>query len=190
MVRNLALRVLQQASQHTRTVSTATSLQSLRSTPAAPPSPHRRPSFQAFRSMSSSTTMASLAASRCEPCSNVLPALGSDGVAELLPTVPGWYLSPQPQTLKAAKEANPDALKKSFRFKDWATAQAFAASLGQAAEEEGHHPAIMVEWGRVSVWWWSHSIRGLHKNDFVMASKTDELAAQAEGYKPLKLKST
>ena len=44
------------------------------------------------------------------------------------------------------------------------------------AEAEGHHPALLTEWGRVTVTWWTHKIRGLHRNDFIMAAKTEMLA--------------
>ena len=47
--------------------------------------------------------------------------------------------------------------------------------VGELAEEEGHHPALLTEWGRTTVTWWTHKIRGLHRNDFIMAAKTDEL---------------
>ena len=62
-----------------------------------------------------------------------------------------------------------------FRFDDFAKALAFTNALGQLAEEEDHHPALLTEWGRVTVTWWTHKIRGLHRNDFVMAAKADEL---------------
>ena len=55
---------------------------------------------------------------------------------------------------------------------------ALGAAVGRAADEEDHHPRITVEWGRVNVAWWTHKIRGLHRNDFIMASKTDDLFAQ------------
>ena len=44
------------------------------------------------------------------------------------------------------------------------------------AEIEDHHPLIILEWGKVTVKWWSHKINGLHKNDFICAAKTDLLA--------------
>ncbi|WP_352284849.1 4a-hydroxytetrahydrobiopterin dehydratase, partial [Pseudoalteromonas sp. Q18-MNA-CIBAN-0097] len=43
------------------------------------------------------------------------------------------------------------------------------------AEDEGHHPGLLTEWGKVTVTWWSHSIKGLHKNDFICAAKTDDV---------------
>ena len=47
--------------------------------------------------------------------------------------------------------------------------------IAELAEKEGHHPALLTEWGRTTVTWWTHKIKGLHRNDFVMAAKTDEL---------------
>ncbi|KAJ1027000.1 hypothetical protein NDA18_003021 [Ustilago nuda] len=111
--------------------------------------------------------------------------MSPDQAKEMLSSLKGkWSLSPQPKTLLSSKATHPDALHRTYKFKDFTSAQAFANNLGELAEAEGHHPAIMVEWGRVTVWWWSHTISGLHKNDFVMAAKTEELVHQAEGYTP------
>jgi 4a-hydroxytetrahydrobiopterin dehydratase len=54
---------------------------------------------------------------------------------------------------------------------------AFTVRVGALAEFESHHPAILTEWGRVTVTWWTHAIRGLHRNDFIMAAKTDAIFA-------------
>ena len=51
----------------------------------------------------------------------------------------------------------------------------FTNKVAKLAEEEDHHPEIVLEWGNVTVSWWSHKIKGLHKNDFICASKTDDL---------------
>jgi len=59
---------------------------------------------------------------------------------------------------------------------DFAAALAFTQQVGQLAEAEGHHPVLRTEWGKVRVEWWTHKIKGLHANDFVMAAKTDALA--------------
>jgi 4a-hydroxytetrahydrobiopterin dehydratase len=67
-------------------------------------------------------------------------------------------------------------LERSFEFKDFAEALAFTNKVGELAEEEGHHPDILTEWGKVTVSWWTHKIGGLHKNDFVMAAKTDAIS--------------
>ena len=66
-------------------------------------------------------------------------------------------------------------LDRTFKFLDFAQAMEFSHKVGEAAEDEGHNPRITTEWGRVNVAWWTHKIRGLHRNDFVMAAKTDVL---------------
>ena len=65
------------------------------------------------------------------------------------------------------------ALERVFQFGNFAAALDFTNRLGALAEEQGHHPALLTEWGRVTVTWWTHKIRNLHVNDFVMAAKTD-----------------
>jgi 4a-hydroxytetrahydrobiopterin dehydratase len=64
-------------------------------------------------------------------------------------------------------------LEKSFKFKDFAQALAFTNKVGEIAKIEGHHPDILTEWGKVTVSWWTHKIKGISKNDFIMAAKTD-----------------
>ncbi|WP_306579483.1 4a-hydroxytetrahydrobiopterin dehydratase, partial [Pseudomonas sp.] len=56
-------------------------------------------------------------------------------------------------------------------------------AVGEIAEAEGHHPGLLTEWGKVTVTWWSHSIKGLHRNDFIMCARTDKVAETAEGRK-------
>ena len=65
-----------------------------------------------------------------------------------------------------------------YPFPDFAQALAFTQKVGELAEEERHHPALLTEWGRVTVAWWTHKIRGLHRNDFIMAAKTDRLRSK------------
>ncbi len=66
-------------------------------------------------------------------------------------------------------------LKRVFKFKNFAEALDFTNRVGQAAEQQDHHPALLTEWGRVTVSWWTHTVRGLHLNDFIMAARTDKL---------------
>jgi 4a-hydroxytetrahydrobiopterin dehydratase len=66
-------------------------------------------------------------------------------------------------------------LERIFKFKIFAQAVAFTLKVGELAETEKHHPAILTEWGNVTVTWWTYAIGGLHRNDFIMAAKTDEL---------------
>jgi 4a-hydroxytetrahydrobiopterin dehydratase len=64
-------------------------------------------------------------------------------------------------------------LERLFHFPSFADALAFTNWVGAIAEDEGHHPALLTEWGQVTVTWWTHKIRGLHRNDFIMAAKTE-----------------
>ena len=66
-------------------------------------------------------------------------------------------------------------LSREYSFKNFEQAMAFSNRVGDVAEAEGHHPAILTEWGKVTVTWWSHKIRGLHKNDLIMAARTDQV---------------
>ena len=66
-------------------------------------------------------------------------------------------------------------LQREFGFDNFEQAMAFSNRVGDIAEAEGHHPAILTEWGKVTVTWWSHKIRGLHNNDLIMAARTDEV---------------
>ena len=66
-------------------------------------------------------------------------------------------------------------LEKVFKLKNFVDAVEFTNKIAVIAEEQGHHPLTITEWGRVTVQWWTHKIKGLHKNDFIMAAKTEEL---------------
>lgn len=136
----------------------------------------------------------------CVPCSK--KAIRELGLQRLTPDEtqtklqqlePGWTLMPQPQ-IGSATTTPPNALQKVYKFRNFATASEFASAVGKEADAQGHHPAILLEWGSVGVWWWSHALEGvrildggiftqLHDNDFIMASRTDRLAASAPGLK-------
>ncbi len=70
---------------------------------------------------------------------------------------------------------NVPRLQKEYRFKNFIESLNFTITIGQLAEQQGHHPAILTEWGKVTVYWWTHKVHGLHRNDFIMAAKTDAL---------------
>ncbi len=103
---------------------------------------------------------------KCVACRRDSPKVTDEEVAVLYPQIPDWDL---------ANDDGIQRLSRIFRFKDFAEAMTFARDVAETAEEEGHHPRIVLEWGRVEVDWWTHKIRGLHRNDFIMASKTDEI---------------
>ncbi|ANU38094.1 4a-hydroxytetrahydrobiopterin dehydratase [Vibrio scophthalmi] len=103
---------------------------------------------------------------RCEACSDDAIALNYDQQQALLALLNEWHI--------VEREGIPQ-LEKSFKFNNFLSAWSFANRVAELAEEEFHHPAILLEWGKVTVTWWSHSIKGLHKNDFICAAKCDEI---------------
>ncbi len=110
--------------------------------------------------------MSTLSAERCIACRSDSPRVTSAEVAELRREILDW------QVLERDGIARLDRI---FHFPNFADALAFTNRVGALAEAEGHHPAILTEWGRVTVTWWTNKIRGLHRNDFIMAAKTDVL---------------
>ena len=115
-----------------------------------------------------------LARQKCVACRRDSPQVTDEEIAELQPRVAEWRLT----EVDGIKR-----LDRSLKFQNFAGALDFTMRVGQAAEDEGHHPRMTLEWGRVAVEWWTHKIRGLHRNDFIMAAKTDEIygkSAQAQ----------
>jgi 4a-hydroxytetrahydrobiopterin dehydratase len=100
----------------------------------------------------------------CEACRADAPRLTEAEIRELKPQIPEWHI--------VEVEGVP-RLERLFAFRNFAQALAFTNSVGALAEAEDHHPAILTEWGTVTVSWWTHKIGGLHRNDFIMAAKTD-----------------
>jgi 4a-hydroxytetrahydrobiopterin dehydratase len=107
-----------------------------------------------------------LAQERCVACRRDAPKLADAEISALRREVPEW---------EVAERDGVKRLRRRFAFRDFAAALAFTDSVGAIAEDEAHHPALLTEWGSVTVEWWTHKIRGLHRNDFVMAAKTDAL---------------
>lgn len=113
--------------------------------------------------------MSELSAGSCEPCRVGAPLLTDEELAGLSSQIPDWQVIEVDGIKQVTRQ---------FAFKNFVTAMAFANKVGEIAEQEGHHPAILVEWGKVAVTWWTHKIKGLHKNDIVMAAKTDTLFSE------------
>jgi 4a-hydroxytetrahydrobiopterin dehydratase len=107
-----------------------------------------------------------LTAKTCTPCRGGVPPLPRAEAERLLAETPGWVL-------------NPDAtrLTRSFRFRDFAEAFAFVARVADLAEAEGHHPDITFGWGYCDLVLYTHKIKGLHENDFILAAKIGALVA-------------
>jgi 4a-hydroxytetrahydrobiopterin dehydratase len=107
-----------------------------------------------------------LAQIKCTACLAGEPTVTPEEIAKFHPQVEGWSI---------VERDGVKRLERVFKFRDFAEALKFTDRIGDIAEEEGHHPSILTEWGKVTVTWWTHKIRGLHRNDFVMAAKTDHL---------------
>ena len=110
--------------------------------------------------------MINLAAGKCVPCRGGESSLTEAAIADLMFHIPHWQTVTQDGVLR---------LQRTFKFKDYAQAVEFTNRIAAIAEEQDHHPLIVLEWGKVTVQWWTHVVKGLHKNDFIMAAKTDEL---------------
>jgi 4a-hydroxytetrahydrobiopterin dehydratase len=112
--------------------------------------------------------METLTQEPCTACRAGEPTLTGTELAELHKQIPDWAI---------VEREGIQRLERMFKVPDFAAALALTDKIGALAEAEGHHPAILTEWGRVTVTWWTHKIRGLHRNDVIMAAKTDQLVA-------------
>lgn len=113
--------------------------------------------------------MSELVRERCAACRKGAPNVTPAEIAELQPQIPEWMIY---------EVGGIPRLERIFRFRDFKAALAFTTQVGNLAEAEDHHPALLTEWGKVTVMWWTHAIGGLHRNDFIMAAKTDQIAAE------------
>jgi 4a-hydroxytetrahydrobiopterin dehydratase len=110
--------------------------------------------------------MSNLASGKCVACRAGEPTLTDAEIAELQPQLPDWRV----KEVEGMKR-----LERVFKFKNFAQALEFTNKIGKIAEKENHHPLIVTEWGKVTLDWWTHKIGGLHRNDFIMAARSDEL---------------
>lgn len=111
-----------------------------------------------------------LAREPCASCRADSPGVADDEAAALLETLSGWQI------------VEADAIKRlaaTFAFDGFAAALAFVNRVGALAEAADHHPRMVLEWGRVEVEWWTHTIGGLHRNDFIMAARCSQAYAGA-----------
>ena len=115
--------------------------------------------------------MSTLSGERCVACRRDSPQVTEAEIAELRREIPDWHIVERDGIRR---------LERLFQVPSFADALALTNRVGALAEEQGHHPALLTEWGRVTVTWWTHKIRALHRNDFIMAAKTDALAAESK----------
>jgi 4a-hydroxytetrahydrobiopterin dehydratase len=111
--------------------------------------------------------MTDLLKQTCIPCSGSSSPVSINEMADLKQQLPNWEI---------VKQSGELHLQRCFALRDFKTALAFTQHVGEESESEGHHPALLTEWGKVTVTWWTHAIHGLHRNDFIMAARTDQIA--------------
>tara|TARA_B100001750_G_C15414159_1_gene549380 strand:- start:208 stop:549 length:342 start_codon:yes stop_codon:yes gene_type:complete len=110
--------------------------------------------------------LTALTKKNCIPCNKNVPKLTGHLLESLLAEFNTWQL---------IQEKKIEKIKKSFSFKNFMQTLEFTNKIGNISELEGHHPELHLQWGKVTVFWWTHKIKGLHENDFIMAKKTDLL---------------
>jgi 4a-hydroxytetrahydrobiopterin dehydratase len=115
--------------------------------------------------------MTTLSQLHCTPVHKEDRLLSEDEIRELAREIPEW---------KVVEREGIKRLEREFRFRNFSAALAFTVQVGELAEAEDHHPALLTEWGRVTATWWAHRIGGLHRNDFIMAAKTDDVYASID----------
>lgn len=112
--------------------------------------------------------MNELAAEQCEACRIGAAPVTDEELTKLQQSIPEWRVV----TREGVRQ-----LVRVFKFKNFLEAMAFTQKIADIAEAAGHHPALLTEWGQVTVSWWTHKIGGLHRNDFIMAAKTDQCSS-------------
>ncbi len=107
--------------------------------------------------------MSELAQKECVPCKGGAPALKGAALRALLAQLRGWEI------------INEHHLHKAYSFPDFVSALAFVNHVGELAEQQKHHPDLLLAWGKVEVTIWTHKVDGLTESDFVLAAKIDQL---------------
>lgn len=102
---------------------------------------------------------------KCEACTIDAPLIDEKRFTELLEDLDGWEIIHQDINI----------LCKTYSFDSYKDSVKFSMDIAKLAEDEDHHPAILLEWGSVRLQWWSHKIKGLHMNDFICAAKSDKI---------------
>ncbi|MHA2386393.1 MAG: 4a-hydroxytetrahydrobiopterin dehydratase [Candidatus Thorarchaeota archaeon] len=111
------------------------------------------------------TSRRDLATLTCVPCRGGIPPLETPRISEMMHIVPGWTLTRE----------GIDKIEKKFKFKNFKKAMTFVNKVADVANEQDHHPDIFIHWNEVTLTFYTHAIKGLHDNDFIMAAKIDEL---------------
>jgi 4a-hydroxytetrahydrobiopterin dehydratase len=107
--------------------------------------------------------MTSLADRTCVPCRGGTPPLKGKELADMHRQLPDWTV------------VNEHHLVRAYKFPDFRSALAFVNQVGELAEEQGHHPDMLLGWGKVEITTWTHAVDGLTESDFILAAKIDRV---------------
>lgn len=110
--------------------------------------------------------MKKLIEQQCQACRTGAPLATTEEIAQFHSQIPDWEI---------LTACGVELLSRTYKFGNFVEALAFTNRVGELAEAEGHHPALFTEWGKVTVQWYTRKIKGLHRNDLIMAAKTDAL---------------
>jgi 4a-hydroxytetrahydrobiopterin dehydratase len=105
-----------------------------------------------------------LADKKCVPCRGGVPPLKGPEVEKFQNMVPRWTV------------VRDHHIQREYKFPDFKQALEFVNRVGALAEEQGHHPDILLAWGKAEITLWTHKIDGLTESDFIMAAKIDRLS--------------
>ena len=105
---------------------------------------------------------------KCIPCEGNIPSFDYSKIIRYLKKVDGWEVKQNDQ--------NKYYLEKNFKIKNFLTSQNFVNLVGDIAEKEGHHPDINFGWGYAKIKIYTHAIKGLSENDFILAAKVDKIS--------------
>ena len=109
--------------------------------------------------MSNVSTIEELASETCIERKGI-PSMPRREAEQLLRVLPGWILAD-------------GSIEKEFHFKSYLDGLYFAYSVGKIAEEQNHHPDILIKWRRVKLALSTHSVKGLSQNDFIVAARSE-----------------
>lgn len=113
-----------------------------------------------------SAALQNLCALTCEPCKGGVPQIDAQLKMTYLDALATWDIH---------KVDDIERLHRCYTFKNFAQALEFTQKIGELAEINGHHPSLLTEWGKVTVSWWTHKIKGLHETDFILAGRTEDI---------------
>jgi 4a-hydroxytetrahydrobiopterin dehydratase len=109
----------------------------------------------------------------CTACRVDAPKATPEQIHEALTQLPEW---------KLIEVEGIEQVHRTYTLKNFVEAMVLTQAIGLLAEEYQHHPALLTEWGKVTVTWWTHKIKGLHENDLIMAAKTEKLFQKIHCY--------